>query len=258
MSRELINYQTELSAMEAIADYASKTKWFEALGGKPGMTMIALYARELDLPVLQCLFGGMKSVLGKIEISPVMMNAMIRKAGHSLQTVEHTLDKCVLKGKRKDTGEEMEVSFSIEDAKRARIYKGAWETYPKNMTYKTCLSNLGKWLFPDVIGASFVEGEIDEDFNKKPEKQHRQMEPTIIVDAEPDFEELEALPKLLELCKDFDPPGLLIKAFIEEKKGEMSEGKFALRCLNGADKFIEFFHKWAKDKRKEIEEQVTE
>lgn len=180
MSKELINYHNELQAMESIADYAAKTSWFQTLGGKPGTTMIALYARELGLPVMQCLFGGMKSVLGKIEISPVMMNAMIRKSGHKLETIEHTNEKCVLKGIRKDTGEEMIVSFSIEDAKRAKIYKsgGAWETYPKNMTYKSCLSNLAKWLFPDVIGPSYVEGEIDEDndWNKK-------TEPALVVEA---------------------------------------------------------------------------
>ena len=125
---------------------------------------IAMYAREMGLPIMSSLFGGIRPVLGKVEIAPQLMNAMIRKAGHFLQTKSRTNDQCTIYGKRKDTGEEMTVIFSIEDAKRAKIFKsgGAWETYPKNMVYKSDLANLARWLFPDVIGMTYVEGEINE------------------------------------------------------------------------------------------------
>jgi hypothetical protein len=170
MSKELINYSNELSAMDTIADYASKTKWFEALGGKPGMTMIALYARELGLPVMQCLFGGMKPVLGKIEISPVMMVGLIRKAGHKLE-INTSSTVCKMKGIRKDTGETYECSFSIEDAKKANIYKNAWITYPEDMCFNRCAGRMSRRLFSDVLGPSYAEGEInvEEDWNHKNE-----------------------------------------------------------------------------------------
>lgn len=252
MSKELMNYSEELRALETIADHASKTKWFESLGGKAGMTMIALYARELQLPVMQCLFGGMKAVLGKVELSPVMMNALIRKSGHSMKTIVHTNEKCELKGKRRDTGEEMVVSFSIEDAKKAGIYKGAWITYPKNMTYKSCLSNLAKWLFPDVIGPSYIEGEIPEDENKK----HFEDEQVIEVNDEspPGQEHFDALLAKIELdglTKHFAD----LEDYVDEKLEEFfqkpnNKGKnftFEDLCKNYLQRYDEFipnFKKW--------------
>ena len=161
-NNSLIPTSDELRAIELIVKNAVDSKYFDKVGGLPGAFSIAMYAREMGLPIMNCLFGGIRPVLGKIEIAPQLMNAMIRKSGHMLQTKQHTNELCTIYGKRRDTGEEMTVTFTIEDAKRAKIYKpgGAWETYPKNMTYKSALANLARWLFADVIGMAMVEGEI--------------------------------------------------------------------------------------------------
>lgn len=177
MSKELMNSimpsVDEMKILEAIVKYGIDSKFLEKIGGFAAAMSIALYAHEMGLPIMTCLFGGVRSVLGRVELSPQMTNALIRKAGHLLETIDHDETKCIIRGKRKDSGEEMTVTFTIEDAKRANNYKGAWITYPRNMTYKSALSNLGKWLFPDVIGMAYVEGEIsdaqpfDKDQHKK-------------------------------------------------------------------------------------------
>jgi RecT family len=171
MSKELIPAHDEMKTIELMAKHAIDSKHLEKIGGFPGAVAIALYARELGVPIMSALYGGIRPVLGKVEISPQMMNALIRKAGHNLQTKCHTNETCCIWGKRKDTAEEMLSTFSIQDAKIAGIYKsgGAWEKYPKNMIYKSAISNLAKWLFPDVIGMSYVEGEIE-----KPEDEIQQ------------------------------------------------------------------------------------
>lgn len=162
MNKDLVPSSDEMKIIESMAKFVIDSKHLDKIGGLPGAIAIALYAREVGLPIMGSLYGGIRSVLGKIEIAPQMMNALIRKAGHLLQTKAHTNEICTIWGKRIDTGEEMTSTFSIQDAKTAKIYKvgGAWETYPRNMLYKSSLSNLAKWLFPDVTGMSYTEGEL--------------------------------------------------------------------------------------------------
>lgn len=171
----------ELKVLEAIVKYGVDSRFLEKLGGNDkergiaAAMSIALYAREMDLPVMSCLFGGVNLIGGKPELSPQMENAIIRKSGHILKTIAHDDTKCTIYAKRRDTGEEMTVTATIDDAKRAGIYKNAWTTYPRNMLYKTALSNLAKWLFADTVGIAYVEGEISDAIpfdNAKKEVHH--------------------------------------------------------------------------------------
>ena len=162
--RSLIPAQDELKAIEIMAKHAVDSKYFEKLGGFAGVFSIAMYARELNIPVMSALFGGMSNILGKIQIAPQLMNAMIRKAGHTLK-IDSNDTRCVITGTRKDTGEQCTVSFSIEDARKAGIFKsgGGWDKYPSDMCFARALSRLARRLFPDVIGMAYVDGEIQDD-----------------------------------------------------------------------------------------------
>lgn len=169
MANDLIPQGDELKAIETIAKYAVESKYFQSIGGIAGAFSIAMYARELGIPPMQALFGAFQNVMGKVQISPQMMNAMIRKAGHKLE-IASTDQKCSIKGTRKDTGESFTSEFSVEDAKRAGIFKsgGGWDKYPSDMCFARALSRLARRLFPDVIGMSYVEGEFEDD-KAKPE-----------------------------------------------------------------------------------------
>ena len=92
------------------------------------------------------------------------MSLMIRQKGHKIEQVKSDDEICVLKGIRSDTGQEMEVSFSVEDAKKAQLAgKDNWKKYPADMCFARALSRLARRLFSDVIGSSYVEGEIQEE-----------------------------------------------------------------------------------------------
>lgn len=164
MNNPLIPSNEEIKAIEVMSKNAVESKYFEKLGGYSGIFSIAMYAREMGLPVMSALFGGMHNVLGKVQISPQLMNAMIRKAGHRMD-IQSDDTKCTITGTRKDTGEKCTVSFSVEDARKAGIYKagGGWEKYPSDMCFARAMSRLARRLFPDVIGMSYVEGEIEEE-----------------------------------------------------------------------------------------------
>lgn len=163
MTNDLIPSEKEFQTLQMMAKNATQSKFFASLNGESGILSIMLYAKELGLPVMQCLFGGMHNINGKIEISARLMNSMVRKAGHRIDIEECTDQKCLLKGTRKDTGETAVVSMSLEEAKRIGIAKatGVWAIYPSDMLFARCLSRLARRLFPDIIGSAYVEGEVD-------------------------------------------------------------------------------------------------
>ena len=185
MSNDLIPSNEEFSAIERISKHAFASKYFEKLGGLSGIFSIVTYAKELGIHPMQALFGGMQNVLGKIQVAPVQMNAMIRRAGHRIDIIECTDKVCTLKGTRAGTEETATVSYTFEMAKRAGLVKagGGYEKYAEDMLWARAMSRLARRLFPDVIGPMYVEGEIEEiEKEKKPKK-------TIDIDAIPEPEE---------------------------------------------------------------------
>ena len=155
----------EMMVYHTMAEQAVTSKMYRGIGEKAGVMMIMLSARELGIPPMQALNGGINIINGKAEISARMMSALIRKAGHEIKIKESSDTICTLIGKRSDTGESEESSFTIEDAQRANLVKpgGGWVKCPKDMCFARALSRLGRQLFSDVIGIGYVEGEIKGD-----------------------------------------------------------------------------------------------
>lgn len=185
MANDLIPQPEEIRAIEVMAKNAVESKYFDKLGGYAGLFSIAMYARELKLPIMHCLFGGMQSIQGKIQISPQLMNSLIRQGGHRLD-IDSNDQRCIIKGTRKDSGETCVVTFSVEDAKRAGIFKpgGGWDKYPSDMCFARALSRLARRLFPDVIGMSYVEGEFEDDKAKTEPKEPEKKFKEEVVEAE--------------------------------------------------------------------------
>jgi hypothetical protein len=154
--------QHEMMVFQVMAKAAVDSKMYKGIGEQAGVMMIMLAARELGIPACQALNGGINIISGKAEISARMMSALIRKAGHEIKIKESTDDLCILVGKRADTQEAQEASFSLADAQRAGLVKpgGGWVKFPKDMCFARALSRLARQLFSDVIGIGYVEGEI--------------------------------------------------------------------------------------------------
>lgn len=145
---------------EQICKKLLESKHYSKMGYE-GVFAITQKAISKGLDPLEALNGGMYYVNGKVEMSSITMASLIRSKGHSITLGKESNDSiCILHGKRKDNGDTWKVSFSIEDAKQAGIYKGAWIKYPGTMCYNRALSKLARQLFPDVIGNCYVEGEI--------------------------------------------------------------------------------------------------
>ena len=152
----------EMMVYHTMAEQAVSSKMYRGIGEKAGVMMIMLSARELGIPPMQALNGGINIINGKAEISARMMSALIRKHGHEIKIKQISDISCTLIGKRSDTGQEEESSFTLADAEKAGLVKtgGGWVKWPKDMCFARALSRLSRQLFSDVIGIGYVEGEI--------------------------------------------------------------------------------------------------
>lgn len=158
------NITKSVEGMQKLCAMLMNTKHYAKLG-QEGVFAVVAKARSLSIDPLDALNGGLYCVQGKVEMSAQMMNQLIRQAGHSITKDPKSDDKiCVLHGKRADTQDTWTESFSIDDAKKAGIYKegGPWTKYTKDMLFARALSRLARQLYPDVIKGCYVEGEISQ------------------------------------------------------------------------------------------------
>lgn len=180
-SNPLVPDASTMNSISFMAKQANNSKFYNSLGGEAGILSIMLLARELDIPLMQAISGGIWNIQGKVEMSAHMMNMKIRKAGHDIEIISNN-ERCTIKGKRKDTGREHTSEFTIKDAEIAGLAsKTVWKQYPKRMLFNRCLSDIARVLFPDVIGNCYVEGEIKEsieveNYDKK-QKNHQPISP---------------------------------------------------------------------------------
>ena len=145
------------------AKYVSNSPYYKKMGGDSAIISIWIIAREIGMPPMTALNGGIYYVQGQIMISSQGMNALIRKKGHSIQKIVSNADICHLKGKRKDNGDVAESVFTMQQAKKAGLTKNpVWNNYPERMLFNRSLSNLAKDLFPDVIAGCDIDSNIED------------------------------------------------------------------------------------------------
>jgi hypothetical protein len=152
-------------------------KWAQMLAQAPfyqklgvgGVAAIILTARELRLPPMACLNGLLYSVDGKITMSGQLMNAMIANAGHEAKIVELTRQRCTIRFKRSNESTAQTYSFTIEDAKEAKLaHKDNWVKYPRDMLFNRCISAGARKYMPEVIGPYYTHEELVTDYKPSP------------------------------------------------------------------------------------------
>lgn len=168
---KFIPADNEFAVISNIAKHAQSSGLYGGVGGESKILMILLAARELGIPPMQALNGGIWNIQGKIEVSARLMSTMVRRAGHSIKIKECNNMICILEGKRCDNGDSFTSEFSWDDAGKAGLTgRDVWKKYTQDMLYARAFSRLARRLFSDVIGTAYVEGEITDKPNFKPEK----------------------------------------------------------------------------------------
>lgn len=234
----------EMMVFNTMATHAVSSKMYKNVGDKSGVMMIMLAARELGIPPMQALNGGLNIIQGRVEISARMMNALIRKAGHQINKKESTNTKCVLIGKRVDTGETSTSTYSIEDARMAGLVKqgGGWTKFPQDMCYARALSRLARQLYSDVIGIGYVEGEIraTEAPVDVPKDEPRGLSKEVHVDL---VSHEDNLKKLLDMFEKDDRFLVMDYMKVVMKHFDWSQEECVTKFL-GEDGLVDKFNKW--------------
>lgn len=161
-TNSLVPTEHEFQVYQVLARNAAQSQFYKGVGGEAQIIMIMLAARELGIKPMMALNGGIHCIQGKIELSARLMASLIRQRGHNMNIKELTEEKCVIEGKRIDNGDTFSAEFTIQEAQKAGLVRSGsnWTKYPKDMLYARAMSRLARQLFPDIIGTSYVEGEI--------------------------------------------------------------------------------------------------
>lgn len=255
ISRTSIPSEHEMMVYHTMSEQAVSSKMYKGIGDKAGIMMIMLAARELGIPPMQALNGGINIIQGKVEISARMMSALIRKSGHQIVVKECTENQCVLSGKRCDTGETQSSSFSVAEAQKAALVKpgSGWTKFPKDMCFARALSRLARQLFSDVIGMGYIEGEISQavDIKSCPIEEVISPEIVHVEDVEVESEE-EFLQKFLELFDKEDEHFAVKYLHVVQKHFQWTTIQAIKELLKDESKLFDKFNCW-KDKIKKLE-----
>jgi hypothetical protein len=239
--------ESEFNLLQIVSRNAAACGLYTGVGSEQKIFMVLLAARELGIMPMQALNGGIWNIQGKIEISSRLMNAMIRRAGHSIKIVECNGKICILEGTRADNNDTFRSQFTIEDAHAAGLAnRPTWKAYAEDMLYSRAMSRLARRLFSDVIGTAYVEGEIRDATSKKSEITH--IETEFVQDND----------ELIQIfCERFpdENPELISEYLFKYMQywGKTLSDSIKDYAVDG--KFILDFNKWSK---KEIAKKIIE
>jgi hypothetical protein len=74
--------------------------------------------------------------------------------------VEPTNEMCTVEVVRGDTGEKHAETFTIEDAKRAKLAgKDVWQSYPRRMLLARAVSDCCRFICPEIALGFYAEGD---------------------------------------------------------------------------------------------------
>lgn len=140
----------ELSLIK-VADALFKSQLFPNVRNSFGAYAIVEYGAELDIPPMTSL-QTMSIISGKICMAAQMMLTLALKKGVSYK-VNTDSDKEVSVTFKRQGFESYTSSFSVEEAKRAGIYKaqGGWEKWPRDMCFWRAVTRGLRRIAPDVI-----------------------------------------------------------------------------------------------------------
>lgn len=153
----------ELEDLISFCKVMAESPFYRKLGAG-GVMSIVLTAKELNLPMMPCLNGGMYNIEGKVSLSAQLMNALIIMQGHEVKPIEISKARCALRFKRKGEDDWQEFEYTVQDAKEAGyLNKNNWRSHLKDMLYCRCLSGGARKFMPDALMGCYIEGEMGED-----------------------------------------------------------------------------------------------
>lgn len=156
----------EMDQIISVCKVLATCPYYQKLG-PGGVLAIYLTAREMNLPLMMCLNGGMYTFSGLVSLSAQLMNMLIVNAGHRADILHLDEKGCKIRFWRCDRPKDnctFEYEYTIEMAAKAGyLGKDNWKKAPKDMTFSRCLSGGARKFMPDVIMNAYAIGELGEE-----------------------------------------------------------------------------------------------
>jgi hypothetical protein len=138
--------------------------------GPGGILAIWLTAREMGLPPMMCLNGGLYTFSGQVSLSGKVINTLIIQSGHRADVLHLDEKSCKIRfvrgDRKKGEGDTYEYEYTMEMAKNAGLTsKKNWQTNPRDMLYNRCISGGAIKFMPDVTCGAYAIGELPGDGN---------------------------------------------------------------------------------------------
>jgi len=132
--------------------------------GAGGVLAILLTAKELGIPAMMSLNGGLWTFDGKVTMSTQLMNFLIVSKGHRADILTLNEQECKIRfvrGDRKGEGSTFEYSYTIQDAQNAKLLgKDNWRNNKRDMLFNRCLSGGARKFMPDVLMQAYTQEEL--------------------------------------------------------------------------------------------------
>lgn len=225
--------------------------------GKPDDAAAAImHGNELGLPAIQSL-QQIFVVRGKPAMYARAMVAIILSKGHRIFEVSATADSVTWAGIRRDTGDEITATWTIERAQQAGFTTNKlYESQPVEMLRAKAQSEVARNLFPDVLlGMSAREDlELQEDTPRRVRNEA----------TAPGVEDLRGRLGIAAAPKTTEPEAPASQA--AEQVGESTESETAAPSKDDLKRFTALFARAgitgnsaaAKVKRKTVTEKLIE
>lgn len=157
----------EWEASMAMASSIAATQFVPmAYRNKPDEVLAAILAgRELGIGPMQAL-RDIHMIEGRPALAAHLQLAMLRRGGIQILSSESTDKRAVIHARRKDTGEEATVEWTLEEADRAGLTsKNNWRGYPADMLWSRCVGRLTRRLGSDLVAGMPYTAEEVADFD---------------------------------------------------------------------------------------------
>ena len=160
----------EWEASMAVAREIAGTQFVpESYRGRPDAVLAAiLTGREMGIGPMQSL-RQIHMIDGRPAFAADLMMAKMRSGGVVVLDSSSNDQRAYIKAKRKDTGEEAEVEWTIADAERAGLLSKrgqAWKNYPSDMLWARAVGRLARRLGSDLLGGLVYAKEEMEDWDE--------------------------------------------------------------------------------------------
>jgi hypothetical protein len=156
----------ELTEIIEITKTLGNCPYYQKMGAA-GVLAIWLTAREMDLPPMMCLNGGMYTFSGQVSLSGALINYMICKSGHRVDILKLDEKTCKLRFWRKDRPKDnntFEYEYTIEMATKAGLVnKTNWKTNARDMLFNRAISGGGRKFCGDCLMGAYAIGELPGD-----------------------------------------------------------------------------------------------